>query len=91
VYRVLCDGRGAFSLDRPGAQAARAAHRRVDESTRGAHVSDIESALRGRFSGAQVRAALATLEAENYVRSPVKEYYRPIEFKARTVVAGEEA
>jgi len=88
VYRVLCDGtRGAFSLfPEARAEAFRDSestpnpNRRNDESTRGAHVSDIERALRGRFSVAQVRAALATLEVENYVRSPVKEYYRPIEF-----------
>ena len=42
---------------------------------------------------AQVRAALTTLEVENYVRSNVKEYYVPIECKGRTndEVAGEAA
>ena len=45
--------------------------------------ADIERALVGRFSGAQVRAALATLEDENYVRSPVKEYYRPVKIRQK--------
>jgi len=81
VYRVLCDGRGAFargaSLGDPrGGPGSR-------WSPRGAHLSEIERALAGRFSGAQVRAALATLEDENYVRSPVKEYYRPLKRNAQ--------
>ena len=68
-------------------------NRDIDASTRGARASDVERALRGRFSVAQVRDALTTLEVENYVRSNVKEYYVPIECKGRTndEVAGEAA
>ena len=103
VYRVLCDGRGAFSLfPQPRADSARgvgkkisnSTHRDIDASTRGARASDVERALRGRFSTAQVRAALTTLEVENYVRSNVKEHYVPIECcKGRTndEAAGEAA
>jgi hypothetical protein len=85
VYRVLCDGRDMFrglaSSHGEGSHRARLAERRFEKSMHGAHVSDIERALVGRFSGAQVRAALATLEDENYVRSPVKEYYRPVKIR----------
>ena len=101
VYRVLCDGRGAFSLfPQPRADSVSEAseknstNRDIDASTRGARASDVERALRGRFSVAQVRAALTTLEVENYVRSNVKEHYVPIECcKGRTndEVAGEAA
>jgi len=86
VYRVLCDGRDAFRGLAPshsGSHRARLAERRFEKSMHGAHVSDIERALVGRFSGAQVRAALATLEDENYVRSPVKEYYRPVKIRQK--------
>ena len=36
-----------------------------------------------RDASRRVSAALATLEDENYVRSPVKEYYRPLKRNAQ--------
>ena len=77
VYRVLCDGRGAFSLFRsrePIRFEALEKIRRIAKSTR-------RRAARARPTSSALSAGdfrrRRWLEVENYVRSNVKEYYVP--------------